>query len=151
MFFKICVSVLKHCIRLRDWGMMYEVYFANICADKISALVFEVGRAGVSLQTPPFLNCHSRVWKIAMIKFKYCHSPTQPQHELVLDPPHPGTFKALPGNLGSWFSVCNLILTQLERWPQKKMEDYLKKQKKWKTTSKKMKKNGRRPIFFLKN
>ena len=39
------------------------------------------------------------------------HSPTQPQHELVLDlimgrnPPHPttppGTFKALPGNLGS--------------------------------------------------
>ena len=40
-----------------------------------------------------------------------CHSPTQPQHELVLDlimgrnpptpPPHTGTFKALPGNLGS--------------------------------------------------
>ena len=41
-----------------------------------------------------------------------CHSPTQPQYELVLDlimgrnpphttPPHTGTFKALPGNLGS--------------------------------------------------
>ena len=48
------------------------------------------------------------------------------------NPPHPpGTFKALPDNLGSWFSVCNLILTQLERRPQKKMEDDLKK-----TTSK---------------
>jgi hypothetical protein len=48
-------------------------------------------------------------------------------------PPHyPGTFKALPGILGSWFSVCNLILTQLERWPPKKVEDDLKK-------------NGRRP------
>ena len=41
----------------------------------------------------------------------YCHSPTQHQLELVLDlimgrnPPHPthqpGTFKALPDNLGS--------------------------------------------------
>ena len=40
-----------------------------------------------------------------------CHSPTQPKHELELDlimgsnPPHTttttGTFKALPGNLGS--------------------------------------------------
>ena len=56
----------------------------------------------------------------------YCHSPTQPQLELELDlimgrnpppPPHPthtGTFKALPGNMGSSFSVCNLILTQLD-------------------------------------
>jgi hypothetical protein len=41
--------------------------------------------------------------------FRYCHSPTQPQLELELDlimgrkPPTtpPGTFKALPGNLGS--------------------------------------------------
>ena len=55
-----------------------------------------------------------------------CPSPTQPPHELELDlimgrnPPPTGTFKALPGNLGSWFSVCNLILTQLERRPQKK-------------------------------
>jgi hypothetical protein len=37
-------------------------------------------------------------------------------------PHHTGTVKALPGNLGSWFAVCNLILTQ----PEKK--------KKWKTT-----------------
>ena len=43
-----------------------------------------------------------------------------------------GTCKALPGNIGSWFSVCNLILTQLEirpqkngRQPQQKMEDDL--------------------------
>ena len=35
---------------------------------------------------------------------------------------HPGTFKALPGNLGSRFLVCNLTLTQLERGPQKKGE-----------------------------
>ena len=53
------------------------------------------------------------------IHIAFCHSPTQPQHELVLmgrnppTPPHPptGTFKAIPGNLGSWLSVCNLILT----------------------------------------
>ena len=60
-----------------------------------------------------------------------CHNPTQPQHELELDlimgrkPPthhhHTGTFKALPGNLGSWFSVCNLILTQVEEiWRRRK-------------------------------
>jgi hypothetical protein len=77
--------------------------------------------------------------------FFCCHSPTQPQLEFELDllmgrkpptPPHPGTFKALPDNLGSWFSVCNLILTQLIRRPKKKgrlhkknkkMEDDLKK------------------------
>ena len=28
---------------------------------------------------------------------------------------HTTTFKPLPDNLGSWFLVCNLILTQLER------------------------------------
>ena len=63
-----------------------------------------------------------------MCKHSYCHSPTQPQHELELDlimgrNPTPatttGTSKALPGNLGSQFSVCNLSLTQLERQPQK--------------------------------
>jgi hypothetical protein len=37
------------------------------------------------------------------------------------------TFKALPGNPGSLFSVCNLILIQQERQPQKKLEDDLKK------------------------
>ena len=54
--------------------------------------------------------------------------------------------KALPDNLGGWFSVCNLILTQLERRPQKKNgrrpqkkiknEDDLKKNKKWKQPKK---------------
>jgi hypothetical protein len=39
------------------------------------------------------------------------------------------TFKALPDILGSWFLPCNLILTQLERRPQKQMEDDLQKQK----------------------
>ena len=34
-----------------------------------------------------------------------CHSPTQ--HQLV--------FKAFTGNSGSWFSVCNIILTQLNK------------------------------------
>ena len=67
----------------------------------------------------PFLPC-------TYLPYLYCHSPTQPKLELVLDliigrkpPPHPphqtGTFKALPGNIGSWFLVCNLILTQLGR------------------------------------
>ena len=65
-------------------------------------------------------------------------------------PPPSQTFKALPDKPGGWFSVCNLILTQLERRPQKtkrmkmtskiewkqnkKMEDDLKKNE-WKTTS----------------
>ena len=41
------------------------------------------------------------------LKRSFCHSPTQPQLDLVLDlimgrnPPHTGTFKALPDNLGS--------------------------------------------------
>ena len=62
-----------------------------------------------------------------------CHSPTQ--HQLnsswewqrnELDhPPHPPpprqTFRALPGNLGSWFLVCNPILTQLEEGARKKV------------------------------
>jgi hypothetical protein len=51
------------------------------------------------------------------------------------------TFKALPGNLGNWFSICNLILTQLDDI--------------WKTTSIFLKmeddlnffSNGRRPHF----
>jgi hypothetical protein len=86
---------------------------------------------------------------------------------LTCDPPPPQTqfvylklgkndrtVKALPGNQGSWFSLCNLILAKLERQPQKKMEDnllkkYERRPKKWKTTSKKMeenlKKNERRP------
>ena len=35
----------------------------------------------------------------------------------------PQTFKALPGNLGSWVSECNLILTQLEEtWRKKLMQ-----------------------------
>ena len=68
----------------------------------------------------------------------FCHSPTQPQQELELDlimsrkPPttHPGTFKALPDNLGSWFSVCNLILTKPDKiWKMTSIFFF-----KWKTT-----------------
>ena len=58
--------------------------------------------------------------------------PTPPHHHPTPPPPHPTTqtFKALPGNPGSWFSVCNLILTQLdELWKTTsiflKMEDDL--------------------------
>jgi hypothetical protein len=83
-----------------------------------------------------------------------CHSPIQPQLELELDlimgrkPPTthtPETFKALPDNLGSCFSVCNLILTQLEQRPQNFIEDDLKEKEKNENE------NERRPIFFLKN
>ena len=68
---------------------------------------------------------------------KYCHSPTQPQlnsaqfelewlhYYCLTHPPHhptpPQTFKALPGNLGSWVSECNLILTQLEETWRKRL------------------------------
>jgi hypothetical protein len=74
-----------------------------------------------------------------------CHSPTQPNLKVGIDkvmgwptPPTPHhtthppteTFKALPGNPGSWFLVCNLILTQLDEiWKKTsiflKMEDDL--------------------------
>jgi hypothetical protein len=79
-----------------------------------------------------FMYCTILSWEKSM----YCHSPTQLQLELELDlimgrnppyPTHPGTFKALPGNLGSWFSVCNLILTQLKRRPKKKEDELNKK------------------------
>jgi hypothetical protein len=45
-------------------------------------------------------------------------------------PTHPPTsksVKALPDNTESSFSVCNPILTQLERRPHKKIEDELQK------------------------
>jgi hypothetical protein len=52
------------------------------------------------------------------------------------------TNRELLGNLGSWFSVCNLILTQLERQaPPKNQKDFKKmkngrrpQKKKWTTT-----------------
>jgi hypothetical protein len=61
--------------------------------------------------------------------------------------------------VGTWFSACNPILTQLERRPQQKLEDNLKKTGgKWKTTSKKnmkmednLKNNGRWPQKKWKN
>ena len=45
---------------------------------------------------------------LTLIKVQFCHSPTQPQYKLRVTQywvrTHPtGTFKALPGNLGSWF------------------------------------------------
>ena len=49
-------------------------------------------------------------------------------HTIKWNPPPPPTtqtFKALPGNPGSWFSACNLMLTQL---------DEIWKKLKWKTT-----------------
>jgi hypothetical protein len=71
----------------------------------------------------------------------FCLSPTQPNSKFGLTKyllgPHPttsGTFKTLPDNPGSRFSVCNLSWTQLTRRP-KKMEDELKK----------IEYNGRRP------
>ena len=36
-------------------------------------------------------------------------------------------FRQLQSNIGSWLSVCNLILTQLERRPQNKMKTTWKK------------------------
>ena len=64
------------------------------------------------------------------IMINYCRSPTQPRLYSIRDksvgwttpnPPHhpthtqpSQTFMALPGNLGSWLLVCNLILTQLD-------------------------------------
>ena len=69
----------------------------------------------------------------------YCHSPTQPQLNstrigvttlLICYPPHlTQTFKELQDNIGIWFSVCNLILTKLERRHQKK--NGRRPQKKW--------------------
>jgi hypothetical protein len=78
-------------------------------------------------------NCHSLNSSSTQVEGdKVDHPPTTPHYTT----PPTTTFKALPDNLGSWLSVCNLILTQLERQPQKrkgrqpkKMEDDLKKYK----------------------
>ena len=79
-------------------------------------------RFSVKIKNCKFLPAHK------LPPYCNCHSPTQPQHELELDlimgrkpPPstHTGTFNALPGNLGSWFSVYNLILITA-RWNMKK-------------------------------
>ena len=59
-------------------------------------------------------------------KMVWPHNAVEPTHH----PTTTDTLKALPGNLGSWFSVCNLILTQLDEiW--KTTSIFLK----WKTTS----------------
>ena len=52
---------------------------------------------------------------------------------IVFSPTHTQTYRELPGNPGSWFSVCNLILIQLDEL--------------WKTTSIFFV-NGRWPQFF---
>ena len=82
--------------------------------------------------------CH--VYHNTTIHSKYILLTSKLSTPYHLPPPTTGTFKPLPGNLGSCFSVCNLILTQLERLPQKKngrrpqkkikMEDDHKKNKK---------------------
>ena len=57
---------------------------------------------------------------------KYCHSPTQPQHELELDlimgrnPTPQELLRHFQATQEADFLVCNLILTQLERRPPKK-------------------------------
>ena len=80
-----------------------------------------------------------QVWPLSEASpFYFCHSPTSTQkrswcdHIMQWNPLHhpTETFKALPGNPGSWFSVCNLILTQLDEiWKTTsiflKMEDDL--------------------------
>ena len=52
----------------------------------------------------------ARLMPKAITKFALDHPPTTTQ-----------TFKAHPGHLGSLFSVCYLILTQLEEIPRKKI------------------------------
>ena len=72
----------------------YIIIFKQNVADKFA-------RLGVNDNYP-------LCYRLDLIQYD-CHSSTQPQHELELDfimarnPPHPttGTFKALPGNLGS--------------------------------------------------
>jgi hypothetical protein len=64
-------------------------------------------------------------------KLVWPHNQVEPTH------PTTETFKAYPGNTGSWFLVCNLILTQLdELW---KTTSIFGRQShffpKWKTTS----------------
>ena len=63
--------------------------------------------------------------KILQLLFKLSQTNINPRqswcdHIIEWNPPHPTThpktqtFKAFQNNLGSWFSVYNLILTQLE-------------------------------------
>ena len=77
------------------------------CVDHYIMKLEKVGPLEMIQESTALLDLRER-WQ----KDQYCHSPTQPQLELVLDlimgrkppttpPPPPGTFKALPGNLGS--------------------------------------------------
>ena len=55
-----------------------------------------------------------------------------PHHTTTTPPPHhtTETVKALPDNIGSWFSVYNLILTQLSEICKKKMRCHQQKTQK---------------------
>jgi hypothetical protein len=57
---------------------------------------------------------HTKVWE-----------PWGPHHDQTTPPQE--TDRALPDNIGSSFSLCNLILSQLERRPPKKLDDDLEK------------------------
>ena len=65
---------------------------------------------------------------VTALDWFFCHSlnstSTQVESDKVLSrtthPPTTTTFKALPDKVGSWFSVCNLILTQLDELWRKK-------------------------------
>ena len=75
-------------------------------------------------------------WDIVIVLSQPNSNPRRSWGDHIIEwnpppPPHPTqTFKALPGNPGNWFSVCNIILTKLdELWKTTsiflKMEDDL--------------------------
>jgi hypothetical protein len=93
----------------------------------------------------PKLSCSAGRTHFVRTNF-YDNKLSQPQLNLKLKySTHTTTFKLLPDNLGSWFSLCNLILTHLERQPQQKNWSWPKKNGRRPQKNE----NGQQPHFFL--
>ena len=112
-------KLINGCVKDASTKYLLSLQVKNI-QEKSKSKIF--GRQKIWKNTSEVINFQLKI---------FCHSPTQPQLESVLDlimgrkppthpTPPPGTFKALPDNLGSWFSVCNLILTKLDEICKKK-------------------------------
>ena len=101
------------------------------------SLLIIIGPIGQIATTQPTTQDNLKQLGVVLLSVRKNHHTTKPHHYHVI------TFKAVQSNLGSWFLVCNLNITQLEEI--------------WKTTSifLKMKdlnnfENGRRPQYFWK-
>ena len=131
------------CERISREQLVHCSWKDCIASNKSPTTLYKLLKVKWSLETAKSpqasnLSKYTDPWISLIVEYSFVAAQLQPNMKLVWHNwvgPTTQTFKALPDNLGSWFLVCNLILTQLERRPKKKMEDDLKKRrKKGKTT-----------------